>query len=411
MSTTVEILKRKFEALRPLLNERALRRWAAVEAQALGWGGVTRVAEATGLSRATIQAGRAELQGKPPATERARLVGRVRRPGAGRKRLEDQAPGLLRDLEALVEPATRGDPQSPLRWTCKSTQKLADALKEKGYKMSERKVAALLTGLDYSLQANRKVLEGTQHPDRNAQFEYINEQVKAFQARQQPTISVDTKKKELVGDFKNSGREWQPTGQPEKVRVDDFLDKDLGKAIPYGVYNVTHNEGWVSVGVDHDTAEFAGASIKRWWYHMGRVVYPKAEALLIIADGGGSNGSRTRLWQRELQQLANDAGLKVTVCHFPPGTSKWHKIEHRMFAYIMQNWRGRPLLTHEVIVKLIGSTTTRRGLRIKAELDTNTYEKGIKVSEKEMEGINLTRYEFHGEWNYQISPSLKAQLD
>jgi hypothetical protein len=411
MSTTVEILKKKFEALRPLLNERALRRWAAVEAQALGWGGVTRVAEATGLTRATIQAGMAELQGKQPAAEQERLVGRVRRPGAGRKRLEDQAPGLLRDLEALVEPATRGDPQSPLRWTCKSTQKLADALKEKGYQISERKVAALLTGLDYSLQANRKVLEGTQHPDRNTQFEYINEQVKAFQARQQPIISVDTKKKELVGDFKNSGREWQPTGQPEKVRVYDFMDKDLGKAIPYGVYDVTHNEGWVSVGVDHDTAEFAVASIKRWWYHMGCVVYPKAEELLIIADGGGSNGSRTRLWKRELQQLANDAGLKVTVCHFPPGTSKWNKIEHRMFAYITQNWRGRPLLTHEVIVNLIGSTTTRRGLRIKAELDTNTYEKGIKVSEKEMEGINLTRYEFHGEWNYQISPSIKARLD
>jgi hypothetical protein len=406
MSTTVEILKKKFEALRPLLNERALRRWAAVEAQTLGWGGVTRVAEATGLSRATIQVGMAELQGKQPAAERERLVGRVRRPGAGRKRLEDQAPGLLRDLEALVEPATRGDPQSPLRWTCKSTQKLADALKEKGYKISARKVSALLTGLDYSLQANRKVREGTQHQDRNAQFEYINEQVKAFQARQQPIISVDTKKKELVGDFKNSGREWQPTGQPEKVRVYDFMDKDLGKAIPYGVYDVTHNEGWVSVGVDHETAEFAVASIKRWWYHMGHVVYPKAEELLIIADGGGSNGSRTRLWKRELQQLANDAGLKVTVCHFPPGTSKWNKIEHRMFAYITQNWRGRPLLTHEVIVNLIGSTTTRRGLRIKAELDTNTYEKGIKVSEKEMEGINLTRSAFHGEWNYQISPSI-----
>jgi hypothetical protein len=411
MSTTVEILKTKFEALRPLLHERALRRWAAVEAQAIGWGGVTRVAEATGLSRATIRTGIAELQGKQPAEERARLVGRGRRPGAGRKRLEDQAPGLLRDLEALVEPATRGDPQSPLRWTCKSTQKLADALQAKGYKLSERKVASLLTGLDYSLQANRKVREGTQHPDRNAQFEYINEQVKAFQARQQPIISVDTKKKELVGDFKNSGREWQPTGQPEKVRVYDFIDKDLGKAIPYGVYDVTHNEGWVSVGIDHDTAEFAVASIKRWWYHMGRVVYPKAEELLIIADGGGSNGSRTKLWKRELQQLANDTGLKVAVSHFPPGTSKWNKIEHRMFAYITQNWRGRPLLTHEVIVNLIGSTTTRRGLRIKAELDTKTYVKGIKVSEKEMEEIHLTRHEFHGEWNYQISPTIKRPLD
>jgi hypothetical protein len=303
----------------------------------------------------------AELQGKQPAAERERLVGRVRRPGAGRKRLEDQAPGLLRDLEALVEPATRGDPQSPLRWTCKSTQKLADALKEKGYQISERKVAALLRGLDYRLQANRKVLEGMQHPDRNAQFEYINEQVKAFQARQQPIISVETKKKEFVGDFKNRGREWQPTGQPEKGRVYEFIDKDLGKAIPYGVYDVPHHEGWVSVGVDHDTAEFAVASIKRWWYHMGRGVAPKADELLIIADGGGSNGSRTKLWKRELQPLANDTGLKVAVSHFPPGTSKWNKIEHRMFASITQHWRGRPLLTHEVLGHLIGSTTTRQG--------------------------------------------------
>jgi len=372
MSTIVEILKTKFEARRPLLHARALRRWAAVEAQAIGWGGVTRVAEATGLSRATIRTGIAELQGKQPAEERARLVGQVRRPGAGRKRLEDQAPGLLRDLEALVEPATRGDPQSPLRWTCKSTQKLADALQAKGYTISERKVAALLIGLDYSLQANRKVREGTQHPDRHAQFAYINEQVKAFQARQQPISSVDTKKKEFVGDFKNRGREWQPPGQPEQVRVYDFLDKDLGQAIPYGVYDVTHNEGWVSVGVDHDTAEFSVASIKRWWYHMGRVVYPKAEELFIIAEGGGSHGSRTKLWKRELQQLANDTGLNVAVSHCPPGTSTWHKIEHRLFAYITQNWRGRPLLTHEVIVNLIGSTTTRRGVRIKAELDTKT---------------------------------------
>jgi Rhodopirellula transposase DDE domain len=372
MSTTVEILKEKFEALHPLLHERALRRWAAVEAQALGWGGGTRVASATGLSRATIQAGIAELQGKQPAAERQCLAGRVRRPGAGRKRLEDQAPAVLRDLEALVEPATRGDPQAPLRWTCKSTRKLADALQEKGYQLSERKVAALLKGLDYRLQANRQVREGTQPPDRHAQFDYINEQVKAFQARHQPIISVDTKTKAFVGDFKNSGRAWQPNGHPEEVRVHDFMDQDLGKAIPYGVYDVPDNEGWVSVGVDHETAAFAVASITRWWYHMGRVVYPKAEELLISADGGGSNGRRTRVWKRELQQLANDTGLKVAVSHFPPGTSQWNNIEHRMFAYITQNWRGKPLLTHEVIVNLIGSTTTRRGVRSKAELDTKT---------------------------------------
>jgi len=403
--TTVETLKKKFQALYPLLDERSKRCWAAVEAQALGWGGVTRVAEATGLSRATIKAGIAELQAKGSTKHAGESTKRIRRPGGGRKRLVEQYPGLVRELEAMVEPATRGDPQSPLRWTCKSTQRLADALNEKGYPISERKVAELLHALDYSLQANRKANELSKHPDRNAQFEYINEQVKAFQARQQPIISVDAKKKELVGDFKNAGQEWQPKGRPEQVRVYDFANKELGKAIPYGVYDVTHNEGWVSVGVDHDTAEFAVASIRRWWQHMGALIYPDARELLIIADGGGSNGSRTRLWKRELQKLANVTGLQVSVCHFPPGTSKWNKIEHRMFAHITQNWRGRPLSTHEVIVNLIGSTTTRKGLRIKAELDTQRYEKGIKVSEREMEEINLTRFKFHGEWNYQISPS------
>lgn len=403
--TTVEILKRKFEALCPLLDERSKRRWAAVEAQALEWGGVTSVTEATGLSRATINAGIAELQAEKTAAQAGKPSRRIRRPGAGRKRLEDKYPELVRELETMVEPATRGDPQSPLRWTCKSTQKLADALKEKGYQISERKVAALLRQMDYSLQANRKANELSTHPDRNAQFEYINEQVKAFQSRQQPIISVDTKKKELVGDFKNAGREWQPKGRPEKVRVYDFADEELGKAIPYGVYDITHNEGWVSVGVDHDTAEFAVASMTRWWYHMGALLYPTAQELLIIADGGGSNGSRTRLWKCELQKFATMTGLQVVVCHLPPGTSKWNKIEHRMFAYITQNWCGRPLLTHEVIVNLIGSTTTRQGLRIQAELDTQKYATGRKVSETEIKEIHLTRSEFHGEWNYQISPS------
>lgn len=403
--TTVAMLKQKFEALSPLFDERSKRRWAAVEAQALGWGGVTQVAEATGLSRTTITAGMRELRAGAAASWPEAPSGGVRRPGGGRKRLEHKTPELVRELEAMVEPATRGDPQSPLRWTCKSTQKLADALRAKGYSVSERKVAALLHSLNYSLQANRKANELTQHPDRNAQFEYINAQVKAFQAQQQPVISVDTKKKELIGDFKNAGQEWQPKGQPEKVRVYDFMDKKLGKAIPYGVYDVTNNEGWVSVGINHDTAEFAVATILRWWQQMGVLVYPKADALLIIADGGGSNGSRTRLWKRQLQQLADVTGLHISVCHFPPGTSKWNKIEHRMFAHITQNWRGRPLLTHEVIVKLIGSTATRTGLRIQAALDTKTYQTGIKVTHQEMEEINLTRCEFHGEWNYQLAPS------
>lgn len=401
------MLKQKFEALSPLFDERSKRRWAAVEAQALGWGGVTQVAKATGLSRTTITAGMRELRAGAAASRPETPSGGVRRPGGGRKRLEHKTPELVRELEAMVEPATRGDPQSPLRWTCKSTQKLADALRAKGYSVSERKVAALLQSMHYSLQANRKANELAQHPDRNAQFEYINVQVKAFQAQQQPVISVDTKKKELVGDFKNAGQEWQPKGQPEKVRVYDFLDKKLGKAIPYGVYDVTNNAGWVSVGINHDTAEFAVATILRWWKQMGVLVYPKAAALLIIADGGGSNGSRTRLWKRQLQQLADETGLHISVCHFPPGTSKWNKIEHRMFSHITQNWRGRPLLTHEVIVNLIGSTTTRTGLRIQAALDTKTYQTGIKVTHQEMEEINLTRCEFHGEWNYQLAPSEK----
>lgn len=366
------------------------------------------MAAATGLSRATIHTGLAELQGEQTAEPAGSLSGRVRRPGAGRKRLEDKAPAVVRELEALVEPATRGAPHSPLRWTCKSTQKLADALQEKGDTMSERKVAALLKSLEYRLQANRKVNELAQHPDCHAQFEYINEQVKAAHARHQPIISVDTKKKALVGDLKNSGQEWQPKGQPEKVRVYDVVEKDLGKVIPYGIYDVTNHEGWVSVGVEHDTAEFAVASIKRWWQRMGRVVYPTAEELRIIGDGGGSHGSRTRVWKRELQPLATETGMNVSVCHFPPGTSKWNKIEHRMFAHMTQNWRGRPLLTHAVVVNLIGSTTTQKGLRIKAELDPQTYEKGIKVSEKDLEGIKLTRSDFHGEWNYQISPSVKV---
>ena len=311
---------------------------------------------------------------------------------------------LLRDVEALVDPLTRGDPQSPLRWTCKSTRRLATELQGLGHAVSARTVARLLRGMHYSLQANRKTKEGSAHPDRNAQFEYINERTKAFQARGQPVISVDTKKKELVGDFKNGGREWQPRGEPEYVRVYDFPDKGLGKAIPYGVYDVTANTGWVSVGMDHDTAEFAVATLQQWWRQMGVSTYPEATELLIIADGGGSNGVRIRLWKTELQRLADETGLRIAVCHLPPGTSKWNKIEHRMFAYITQNWRGRPFVSHEVVVNLIGNTTTQTGLHIRAALDPNRYETGKKITDEVLAEGHIAHDRFHGEWNYTIIP-------
>jgi len=353
--------------LAPDLNERSRRRWAAVEASSLGWGGASAVAAATGMSRNTIRKGMRELR-EGGAGRETETSGRIRRPGGGRKRLSQKDPGLLKELESLVEPVTRGDPVSPLRWTCKSTRKLAKELRRRNHAVSHNTVARLLRESGYSLQGNRKTKEGTDHPDRNSQFEYINQQVNAFQKRGQPVISVDTKKKELVGNFKNGGREWKPSGQPEEVCVHDFPDPELGKAIPYGVYDLTNNEAWVSVGIDHDTAEFAAEAIYRWWDKMGRQRFPNAEELYITSDGGGSNASRSRLWKVALQKLADRTGLTLTMSHLPPGTSKWNKIEHRLFCHITQNWRGRPLISHEIIVKLIAGTTTAAGLRARKEI-------------------------------------------
>jgi len=400
-------IRSKFAALDPVLDERSRRIWAATEAKALGWGGVSLVATATGIARNTIHAGVKELSrsGRGAKRDAAPTVGRIRRMGGGRKRLTETVPQLREALEALVEPATRGDPMSPLRWTCKSTTQLAAALAAQGRVVSERTVASLLHELDYSLQGTLKTREGTSHPDRDKQFRYISRQTRLFQRRGQPVISVDTKKKELVGDFANAGREWQPKGQPERVRVHDFKDEHLGKAIPYGVYDVLANTGWVSVGIDHDTPAFAVQSIRAWWKRMGGLAYPTATDLLIMADCGGSNGYRARLWKVALQQLANELALRIAVCHFPPGTSKWNKIEHRMFCHITENWRGRPLISLEVIVNLIGRTTTRTGLAIKATLDRRRYPKGVKVSDEALARLNLTPARFHGEWNYTLSPA------
>jgi len=395
-------IQRKYQLLTPEMDERRRRQWAAAEARELGWGGVSLVARATGLSRPTIHAGLRELD--QPAEQRAHEGVRVRRPGGGRKRLVDTDSDLLSALEALIDPVTRGDPESPLRWTCKSTQRLADELTREQHPVGPRTVAALLKEAGYSLQANRKTREGSSHPDRNAQFEHIHAQVVAFHKQRQPVISVDTKKKELVGDFKNGGREWRPQGTPEDVRVHDFIDQDLGKAIPYGVYDLASNEGWVSVGITHDTARFAVASIRRWWTEMGAVRFPRARKLMITADGGGSNSSRNRLWKVALQELADELELRLQVCHFPPGTSKWNKIEHRMFSFITQNWRGKPLISHQAIVNLIASTTTRAGLTVKAALDSADYETNIKISDEELSRLKLKRAEFHGDWNYTLSP-------
>jgi hypothetical protein len=410
METTAALtsVRQKYEALAPLLHEKAERRWAACEALALGRGGISLVSAATGLSRPTIRRGLAELnttRDDAQAVERDRT--RIRRPGAGRPRLTTSDRSLLGDLKRLVDPATRGDPMSPLLWTCKSTRHLAQALGPMGHDVSHQTVARLLTDLGYNLQANRKTEEGQGHPDRDAQFEHINRKVRSFQRRGQPVVSVDTKKKELVGNYKNPGREWEPEGQPRRVKSKDFPDKALGKVAPYGVYDLTANEGWVNVGITHDTAEFAVESIRRWWSRMGSQVYPGAQELLVTADSGGSNGSRTRLWKVCLQELADELGLKVHVCHFPPGTSKWNKIEHRMFCHITENWRGRPLVSHAVVVNLIGGTRTRTGLRIQAELDTNAYEKGIKVTNQELAEVRLKRDKFHGEWNYTVLPHKK----
>jgi transposase len=395
-------IRHKYRSLKPEMDERRRRQWAAAEARDLGWGGVTAVAQATGLSRTTITAGLRELD--LPAKRRAAAAVRVRRPGGGRKKIAENDPELLTALESLIEPATRGDPESPLRWTCKSTRRLAEELTRQNHPVGPRSVAALLHEAGYSLQANRKTREGASHPDRDAQFEYINACVKRFLKRGQPAISVDTKKKELVGDFRNGGREWHPRGEPEEVRVHDFLDKTLGKAVPYGVYDMLNNQGWVSVGIDHDTAQFAVGSIRRWWVEMGQDRFPQARELLITADGGGSNGHRSRLWRVSLQEMADELGLKLQVCHFPPGTSKWNKIEHRLFSFITQNWRGKPLVSHQAIVSLIAATTTRAGLIVKAALDTNQYETSIKVTDQELARLRLSRHKFHGDWNYTVSP-------
>jgi transposase len=396
----VALIRHKYMALAPLLNERTRRCWAATEAQALGYGGISVVAEALGMARGTIHAGLAEVQARGTAV----VSKRIRSFGGGRQRLTEKDPALADALNQLVEPTTRGDPESPLRWTCKSTTRLAQELEKAGHPISQRSVCTLLHAQQYSLQANRKTREGSTHPDRDAQFQYISASVKHFQRAKQPVISVDTKKKELVGNFKTPGREWQPKGAPEKVNVHDFPDPHLGKVIPYGVYDLAANEGWVNVGIDHDTAEFAVESIRRWWAHMGKERYPLARQLLITADCGGSNGSRTRLWKVALQQLADEVQKPIHVCHFPPGTSKWNKIEHRLFCFITQNWRGRPLLSRATVVSLIASTTTRHGLTVRAMLDEHSYETGKKVADEELAALKLKPKPFHGEWNYCLLP-------
>ena len=400
---TTDAIRQRFSLLAGVLDERTRRLVAAAEAQTLGWGGITAVAKAVGVSRRAIGQGIQELQ----QPER-HSPGKVRKPGGGRKTTVSQDPTLLEDLERLVEPVTRGDPESPLRWTCKSLRKLAAELQQQGHRVSHVLVGELLHTLEYSLQANRKTLEGSDHPDRDAQFVYLNQQAQAYLDAGEPVISVDAKKKELVGDFKNGGRELRPQGDPELVRVYDFVIPALGRATPYGVYDVAQNTGWVNVGVDHDTAAFAVESIRRWWRGMGRERYPGAKRLLVNADGGGSNGSRVRLWKRELQEFANETGLAITVGHLPPGTSKWNKIEHRLFSFITQNWRGKPLVSHEVIVNLIAGTRNTKGLEVQCQLDRNTYPAGIKVSDRELAEVHLYQHEFHGEWNYTILPITRS---
>jgi hypothetical protein len=395
-------LRRKYRVVAPELDERRRRQWAAAEAREIGYGGVSVVARATGLARSTIHAGLRDVQAS--RRQRVRAAERIRRTGGGRRPLTTTDPALLTALLMLIEPTTRGDPESPLRWTCKSTTQLASELTGQRHPVSPRTVATLLKGAGYSLQGNRKTREGTAHPDRDAQFRYLTSLITACHQHEQPVISVDTKKKELVGDFKNRGREWRPHGQPLPVRVHDFLDPALGKAIPYGVYDLAHNEGWVSVGIAHDTAEFAVNAIRLWWTRMGRHRCPCARTLLITADGGGSNGPRSRLWKWALQRLADDFDLTLSVCHFPPGTSKWNKIEHRLFSFISQNWRGKPLVSHQAIVNLIAATTTRTGLRVKAALDTRRYEPAVHVPDEVFMRLRIAPHAFHGDWNYTIAP-------
>jgi transposase len=389
----------RFRALAGEFNERQRRLWAAAEARSCGRGGIEATARATGIHQDTIRKGIRELE----SGERL-PAGRVRRAGGGRKALTETDPTLLSDLKGLVEADTRGDPESPLLWTAKGVRQLAAALRDRGHKVHFATVAKLLRGLGYSLQANRKTKEGASHVDRDAQFQKINETVKAALGAGEPAISVDTKKKELVGDFKNGGREWRPQGTPELVRTHDFKDKQLGKAIPYGIYDLANDEGWVNVGIDHDTAQFAVASIQGWWEHLGRRRFPDAKTLTITADCGGSNGNRTRLWKTELQRLADETGLEIQVCHFPPGTSKWNKIEHRLFSFISRNWRARPLVSLEVIVNLIGATTSRTGLEVYAQLDERAYPDKVKVSDAELSAVKLKHGAFHPEWNYTIKP-------
>jgi hypothetical protein len=392
-------IRDRFSALSPHLNERERRLLAATEATAAGYGGIAAVSQATGIATSTIGRGLKELAGGAAA-----VLGRVRRTGGGRKPLMVTNPGLLTDLLALVEPGERGDPMSPLRWTCKSLRQLAAELSARGHRVSRTVVGELLKRQKFSLQANSKTHEGGDHPDRDAQFIHINQSVKAALAAQQPVISVDTKKKELVGNFKNAGREWRGKGDPDEVEVYDFLSKALGRAVPYGVYDIAANAGWVSVGMNHDTSAFAVQTVRRWWQDIGRVRYPDARCLTITCDGGGSNGYRVKLWKRELQGLADELGIDITVHHLPPGTSKWNRIEHRLFSFISMNWRAKPLISYRVIVDLISATKTDAGLTVRCELDTNLYPKGIVVSDEEMAALNILRTEFHGEWNYTIKP-------
>ena len=401
MGKELATMREKYRVLYGVLDERGRRMWAAAEANSLPYGGVSLVAKATGLSRSTIHSGIRELRAGRPKPLKS---GRSRKAGGGRKPLTFHNPDLLKALEALVEPTTRGDPESPLRWTCKSTRHLAQELQRQGHCIGDRKVADLLHQMGYSLQANAKTVEGAQHPDRNAQFEYVNAQSKKFLARGLPVISVDTKKKELVGNYRNHGQEWQPQGQPEETLIHDFPDKELGKVIPYGIYDVGRNQGWVSVGIDHDTADFAVDSILGWWKYMGCKGYPQGTELLILADAGGSNASRSRLWKVGVQRLADLTGLHIHVSHFPPGTSKWNKIEHRMFSFISKNWRARPLISYQTIVDLIANTTTKTGLKIKVKLTRRAYPTGIEIPASEMAKLNLQPADFHGDWNYCLSP-------
>src|SRR5216684_4443002 len=394
--------RKQYREMAPVLNEQSRRRFVALEARALGRGGVSLMARITGLARSTIYHGLSDIRNHCSAGP-----GRVRKEGGGRKKKASQDPTLLADLKSLVAPVTRGDPMQPLLWTCRSLRNLEKELAKNGHEACPTVVGDLLRGMGYSLQANSKTREGSKHIDRDAQFQYINTQAKAFLTANEPVISVDTKKKELVGNFKNNGREWRPKGTPELVNVHDFIDPKLSRAVPYGIYDINNNVGWVSVGTDHDTATFAVNTIRRWWRAMGKKRHPKAKRLMITADGGGSNGYRVRLWKVELQKLANELKRPITVCHLPPGTSKWNKIEHRLFSFITINWRGKPLRSYRTIVHLIAATTTDAGLKVRAELDENKYPKGVKVSDLQIAAVNLTRHTFHGDWNYTVSPQRK----